>query len=208
MLPALQDGALFASRYRVLRCIATGAMGAVHEVVHVETDRRRALKVMLPHIAEDDDLRERFKREARIAANVDSEHIVEVFDAGVDEPTGMPFLVMELLRGEELGKQLERVGRFPASEVVTYLHQAAMALDRTHEGAIVHRDLNPPTCSSPTATTARRASRCSISASPSCSPRAPASSRARPAWGRRSTCRRSSSRATRSRPRSTSTRSG
>src|SRR3954464_14118591 len=99
---ALQEGSIFAGRYRVVRRIATGGMGAVYEVVHCETERHRALKVMLPHILQSAEHRERFKREAKVAAYIKSEYIVDVFDAGIDEPTGMPFLVMELLEGEEL----------------------------------------------------------------------------------------------------------
>ena len=111
MQSALQEGAIFAGRYRVVRPIAAGGMGAVYEVIHLDTGRRRALKVMLPHVLQSEELRERFKREARVAADVESEFIVDVFDAGVDEPTGMPFLVMELLRGEDLGARLRRSGR-------------------------------------------------------------------------------------------------
>ncbi|WP_437734321.1 protein kinase domain-containing protein [Sorangium sp. So ce1335] len=143
MSATLAEGTVFARRYRVVRLIATGGMGSIHEVVHLETARRRALKAMHAHIFEDEEMRERFKLEARIAANVESEYIVEVFDAGVDEATGTPFLVMELLRGEDLGKRLKRAGRLPPAEVVTYLHQTALALDRTHAAAIVHRDLKP-----------------------------------------------------------------
>jgi serine/threonine-protein kinase len=138
-----QEGVVFAGRYRIVRCIAAGGMGAVYEVVHLETERRRALKVMLPHILQSAELRERFKREARIAAHVESEFIVDVSDAGVDEATQMPFLVMELLRGEELGDRLKRLGRLPPQEVVTYLRQLALALDKTHQASIVHRDLKP-----------------------------------------------------------------
>jgi eukaryotic-like serine/threonine-protein kinase len=140
---ALQEGTVFAGRYRIASCIALGGMGAVYEVVHIETERRRALKVMLPHILQSSELRDRFKREARVAAQIDSEFIVDVFDAGVDETTGMPFLVMELLRGEEIGKRLARVGRLSPREVVAYLYQTALALDKTHRASIVHRDLKP-----------------------------------------------------------------
>ncbi|WP_438022719.1 serine/threonine-protein kinase [Sorangium sp. So ce233] len=134
---------LFAGRYRVVRGIATGAMGAVYEVIHVETERRRALKVMHPHLAENLEFHARFKLEARIAARVATEHIVEVFDAGIDPKTGMPFLVMELLRGEDLSKRLRRSGRLPPEETVAYLRQTAIALDKTHAAGIVHRDLKP-----------------------------------------------------------------
>jgi eukaryotic-like serine/threonine-protein kinase len=143
MSAKLDEGTVFAARYRIVRCLAAGGMGAVYEAIHLETDRRRALKVMHPHLFQSEEMRERFKREARIAAQVDSEYIVDVSDAGVDEATQMPFMVMELLRGEELGDRLKRLGRLPPEEVVTYMQQAAWALDRTHAASIVHRDLKP-----------------------------------------------------------------
>jgi serine/threonine-protein kinase len=136
-------GTIFAERYRIVRCIAQGGMGAVYEVVHLETERRRALKVMLPHVLQSAELRQRFMREAKIAANVESEFIVDVFDAGYDEATQMPFLVMELLRGEEVSARLKRLGRLSPFEVVAILHQTALALDKTHRASIVHRDIKP-----------------------------------------------------------------
>ncbi|HRI68026.1 MAG TPA: serine/threonine-protein kinase [Polyangium sp.] len=139
----LTIGAVFAGRYRVERRIAAGGMGAVYEVVHIETKRRRALKVMHAHYVQSDELRERFRQEAQVAAEIESEHIVDVFDAGIDEPTGMPFLVMELLRGEELGKRVKRVGALPKEDVVQYLYETSLALDKTHRARIVHRDLKP-----------------------------------------------------------------
>jgi eukaryotic-like serine/threonine-protein kinase len=139
----IEDGAIFAGRYRVIRRLAAGAMGVVFEAVHLETDRRWALKVMLAHIIERPELRERFRLEARVTAHIASEHIVRVFDAGVDDATGLPFLVMELLHGEELGRCLRRVGRFSPAEALACLHQTALALDRTHAASIVHRDLKP-----------------------------------------------------------------
>jgi len=133
----------FAGRYQVVRRMAAGGMGAVFEVVHIETQRRRALKVMLPDLVTNQELRDRFQMEARVTARIDSDYIVDVFDAGIDTTTGMPFLVMELLQGEELGKILERVGAIAAQDVVTYLGQVASALDKTHAQGIVHRDLKP-----------------------------------------------------------------
>jgi serine/threonine-protein kinase len=139
----LPAGSTFAGRYRVLRRLAMGGMGAVYEVVHLETDRRRALKVMLPDLLGSGRLSERFRHEARVTANVQSEFLVDVFDAGVDAATGMPFLVMELLIGEELGRRVQRVGPLTAAEVVVHLTQVASALDKTHARSIVHRDLKP-----------------------------------------------------------------
>src|SRR5262249_5173432 len=113
------------------------------EVIHKETRRRRALKVMLPSIVSDPELRARFKLEATITADIDSEHIVETFDAGVDAETGAPFLVMELLKGDDLSVILEDRKRLPSEEVIVLLHQAGLALDKTHAAGIVHRDLKP-----------------------------------------------------------------
>ncbi len=143
MTAGLEIGTLFAGRYRIVGRIASGAMGAVYEVVHVETDRRRALKVMLPHMADSADLRERFRLESRVTAQVESDFIVDVFDAGVEEDSATPFLVMELLRGEELGKRLKREGRMPVDVAMRFLSQMALALDKTHQASIVHRDLKP-----------------------------------------------------------------
>ena len=139
----LGDGARFQGRYQVVRCLRAGGMGAVYEVVHVETKRRRALKVMLPGLLSDPDLRARFRQEATVTADIESEHIVETFDAGVDEETGAPFLVMELLRGADLAGVVAKRGALPAAEVVTLLRQLASALDKTHAAGIVHRDLKP-----------------------------------------------------------------
>ena len=139
----LPQASLFAGRYRIVRRIAAGGMGAVFEVVHTETQRRRALKVMLPELLDNNELRERFQLEARVTANVESEHIVDVFDAGIDDSTGMPFLVMELLNGQDLHRILQREGPLAPERAVTYLRQIAGALDKTHAAGIVHRDLKP-----------------------------------------------------------------
>ncbi|WP_437307764.1 serine/threonine-protein kinase [Sorangium sp. So ce388] len=139
----LHPGAIFCQRYEVVRCIKAGAMGAVYEVLDTVTHSRRALKVMLPGIVDDPDLRLRFAQEARITGGVESDHIVRVSDAGIDASSRMPFLVMDLLRGEELGSMLKRRGPLPPAEVVTYLFQVALALEKTHAAGIVHRDLKP-----------------------------------------------------------------
>lgn len=123
--------------------MGAGGMGAVYEVLHLTTERRRVLKTMLPMLLSDPDMRSRFKQEATITAGIESDHIVEVFDAGFDETQGLPFLVMEYLRGENLAGVLRAQGRLDAELVVTLLHQASLALERTHAAGIVHRDLKP-----------------------------------------------------------------
>lgn len=139
----LSSGALFHNRYRIVKCIKSGGMGTVYEVRDENTASPRALKVMLPSVLNDADQRARFMREAKLTGNIESDHIVKVSDSGVDDASGSPFLVMELLRGQELGDILESKGGLPAQDVVLYLNQAARALDKTHEAGIVHRDLKP-----------------------------------------------------------------
>src|SRR5262249_25147084 len=105
-VPILLPDTLFHRRYSVVRCLKAGGMGAVYEVLDVRTNTRRALKVMLPAIIENPDMRSRFAQEARITGTIESEHIVDTVDGGVDEETKTPFLVMELLRGEDMGALL------------------------------------------------------------------------------------------------------
>jgi tRNA A-37 threonylcarbamoyl transferase component Bud32 len=136
-------GGVFHGRYQIVRKIAAGGMATVYEAVDLRTHRRRALKVMLPELARDPDLASRFALEARVTADVPSENIVETFDAGVDRETRSPFLVMELLRGEDLQTVLERRGHLPPEEAVALLRQVAGPLDRMHDAGIVHRDLKP-----------------------------------------------------------------
>ncbi len=139
----LAPGKIFHGHYEVVRCVSTGAMGAVYEVLDQKTLRRRALKVMLPGLVGSPEMRDRFKLEATVTADIVSEHIVETFDADVDAETGAPFLVMELLRGDDLANVLGDRGKLNPSEIVLLLSQAARALDKTHAAGIVHRDLKP-----------------------------------------------------------------
>ncbi len=139
----LEPKSIFANRFEIVRSISTGGMGAVYEVIHRETKRRRALKVMLPSMLVDDEMRRRFALEAVITAEISSEHLVEVFDAGIESDTACPFIVMELLDGEDLGKYVAKRGPLPAEEVAEILTQVAHALDKTHAAGIVHRDLKP-----------------------------------------------------------------
>ncbi len=142
-LEHLAPGAVFHGRYRVVRAIATGSMGALYEVIDEKTDTHRALKVMLPDVVADPDHRARFTLEARVTGGIESDHVVRVSDADVDPQSGIPFLVMDLLRGEDLGQILAARRALSPAEVALYLHQVALALDKTHAAGIVHRDLKP-----------------------------------------------------------------
>jgi serine/threonine protein kinase len=136
-------GEVFHGKYEIRRCIKVGGMAIVYEAVHRLTRRPSALKVMQPEILFERGMRERFELEARVTAGIDDDHLVEIFDAGIDDPTGSAFLVLELLVGDDLESVLQRRGRFAEDQVVALLSQAAIALDRVHAAGIVHRDLKP-----------------------------------------------------------------
>jgi serine/threonine-protein kinase len=93
-------GAIFDGKYRIGRAIGQGAMAVVLEATHLNLEDRVAIKLMLPRVAEDPALVERFMREGRAATKIRSEHVVRVFDVGVTE--GHPYLVMEYLEGSDL----------------------------------------------------------------------------------------------------------
>ncbi|MBK6462696.1 MAG: protein kinase [Myxococcales bacterium] len=137
-------GYRLAGRYCVERVIKAGGMGAVYEATHLGTHRRVALKLMHPNIVQQPEARERFAQEARVAARVKSRHVVDVLDAGVADDVGAaPFLVMELLEGDELGDLLRRRGRLSAADVLVCLQQLADGLEAAHEAGVVHRDIKP-----------------------------------------------------------------
>jgi hypothetical protein len=138
----MKPGVIVADHYRVVRLRGRGGMSEVFEVVDTRSGESRALKLLHAHVAADPALRTRFELEARLGGGAD-EHLVEVFDAGVDNDTERLFLVMELLAGESLAERLKRLGPRPADEVVDQLAQLAGALDRLHDRGIVHRDLKP-----------------------------------------------------------------
>ena len=141
--PALNLPEILASRYRPIRLIATGGMGAVYEVEHVRTGERLALKVLLAGVGSSPEAIERFKREARASALIKSEHIVRVTDADIaPELGGAPFLVMDLLHGMDLEEAATAAPPAPAI-VLGWLRQVAQAIDKAHGLGIVHRDLKP-----------------------------------------------------------------
>jgi serine/threonine-protein kinase len=131
-------------KYKPVRLVGSGGMSAVYEVEHEHTGERLALKVLKDGVAElDPAALERFRREARVAALVKSEHIVRVVDADVaPELDGAPFLVMDLLEGADLARATGDEPQAP-EVVVGWLRQIAKALDKAHALGIIHRDLKP-----------------------------------------------------------------
>ncbi len=138
----LQPGSTFADDFRVVGLLATGGMGAVYVVEQRSTGKQRAMKVMDPALVAVPEHRARFEAEARMAARIESDHVVEVVAAGIDEASQTPWLAMELLKGETLGARLAR-GRLEPAEAVEVLRQVAHALGAAHRAGLVHRDIKP-----------------------------------------------------------------
>ena len=128
-------------KYRLDRLLATGGMGSVWVATHVGLDAPVAIKFMAPELTSNADARMRFDREARAAGRLRTPHVVRVHDHGLEEDT--PFIVMELLEGEDLAARLKREVRLGLVETARILEGAARGLQRAHELGIVHRDLKP-----------------------------------------------------------------
>ncbi|HEY5959642.1 MAG TPA: serine/threonine-protein kinase, partial [Polyangiaceae bacterium] len=142
--PSLAEGDLFLGTYRVLREIGRGGMGAVYEVIdELGTQHRFALKVLDPNIASNSEFRKRFAAEARITANVSSNHVAKVIRTGLDNDTGLSYIVMELIRGTDLGGRISPGRGLSPEYALMLLRQVASALDTLHRHGIVHRDLKP-----------------------------------------------------------------
>ena len=122
-LSALQPGAIFGRDFRIVRPLRAGGMGSVYVVEQLSTGKPRALKVMSPELAQSQAARERFVLEARAASRIESDHVVEIVTAGVDEATGAPFIVMELLKGEELDDAVNRIGPLPLGDTAEVMTQ-------------------------------------------------------------------------------------
>lgn len=136
-------GAVLGGDFRIERQLGAGGMGAVYVAEQLSTGRRRALKLMHPSLVSDARLRERFEQEARVGARIQSDHVVQVIAAGIDEATGSPFIAMELLDGEDLATTIARRGALPPSDVRAILQPVCHALGAAHAVGIVHRDLKP-----------------------------------------------------------------
>ncbi len=134
-------GTVVAGKYSVTRLIGRGGMGAVFEGEHLGIGRKVALKFLDRTFATDETVASRFAREARAVTGIDSDHVVSVFDAGTDGK--LSYLVMELLRGEDLGKRLRRDKRVPLDATLHMAGQVLRGLTAAHAAGVVHRDLKP-----------------------------------------------------------------
>jgi serine/threonine-protein kinase len=135
------EGSILAGKYRVARLLARGGMGSLWVGRHLLLDVDVAIKFMDACVSASPEARARFNREAKACAQIKSENVVRVLDFGIEE--GVPYIVMELLEGEDLASRLKRRGRLSLPEVSQILTQASRGLRKAHELGIVHRDLKP-----------------------------------------------------------------
>ncbi len=145
--PRLRDDAVLPEgftlgRYRILRLLGAGGMGSVYEAVHTEMGKLVALKVLRDEAAADPQARARFLREAAASSRIQHPHVVNVIDYGAEGER--PFIVMQLLRGEDLSDRLDRHPRgLPIAEAADILLAVCAGVFAAHGAGVIHRDLKP-----------------------------------------------------------------
>ena len=137
-------GELIDGRYQLLRQVATGGMASIYEGIDTRLDRKVAVKIMHPHLAQDEQFVERFIREAKAAASLSHPNIVAVQDQGWNQ-SGTPavFIVMEMVEGHTLREYLNEQGRLSFRDGIKFLLPVLSALAAAHRIGIVHRDIKP-----------------------------------------------------------------
>ncbi len=127
--------------YDIQREVGRGGMGVVYLATDRRLGRRVALKVIVPELAADPQFRERFEREARVAATLEHPHVVPVYEAG--EHDGSLFIAMRFIDGRDLATDVREHGPLAPPRLVRVIVQVAGALDAAHRAGVVHRDVKP-----------------------------------------------------------------
>lgn len=139
--PSTKPGSLgVLGHYEVLQLLGQGGFGIVFKAFDEKLHRHVAIKVLSPQMAATSPPRKRFSREAKAAAKIKHENIVQVY--GVDEQP-LPYLVMEYVEGQTLGQKLDGSGPLETSEVLHIARQIASGLAAAHEKGLIHRDIKP-----------------------------------------------------------------
>ncbi|HKS75322.1 MAG TPA: tetratricopeptide repeat protein [Terriglobales bacterium] len=139
----LSPGTVLAGRYRILKVLGQGGMGAVYQARDQELDRVIALKVIRPDLADNPSILQRFKQELILARHVTHKNVVRIYDLG--ESDGTRFITMEYVEGDDLRTLLRKHGKFSPSQAVEIIQQICRALDAAHSEGVIHRDLKPQT---------------------------------------------------------------
>jgi hypothetical protein len=139
---SLETGQLIEGKYRIVRLLGEGGMGAVYEGENVRINRRVAIKVLHAGFTENKEVTQRFEREAQAAGRIGNDHILEVLDLG-NLSNGDHFIVMEYLDGEPLSARIAKEKRLTPYQLAPLVRQIAVGLGAAHQAGIVHRDLKP-----------------------------------------------------------------
>ena len=138
----VRQGETLAGKYRVTRVIAEGGMGIVVAARHLKLEQQVAIKFMLPDLLKNTEAVGRFLREARAAVRLKSEHVARILDIA-ELPSGLPYIVMELLEGSDLAAVIYASAPLSVDDAVDYVLQTCEAIAEAHSLGIVHRDLKP-----------------------------------------------------------------
>ncbi len=131
-------------KYQLVRQLGEGGMGAVYEARHLGTARRVAVKVISTEsLSKSAEVVSRFQREAMASGAIESQYIAQVLDTGIDPSTGSPYMVMELLVGEDIEQAIRRLGPFPPELALRVIGQACLGLQKAHDVNVIHRDIKP-----------------------------------------------------------------
>src|SRR3954471_17082856 len=138
--PELRPGEEFAG-HRIESVLGRGGMGVVYRVMDLRLNRPAALKLITPALSADEDFRRRFQRESQLAASVQQQDVVTIYQAG--EANGLLYITMELVQGTDLRELITQRGRIDMPTAAAIVTQLGAALDAAHACGLVHRDVKP-----------------------------------------------------------------
>lgn len=139
----MSDSKVIADRYELGERLGLGGMSTVNAAFDRRLERNVAIKLLAEHLASDSQFVSRFKREALAAAQLVHPNIVQVFDFGLDEPSGRHYIVMERVDGRSMLEVLREKGALEVAEAVDVLEQACRGLAEAHRHGVIHRDVKP-----------------------------------------------------------------
>jgi eukaryotic-like serine/threonine-protein kinase len=138
---SLAPGALLGTRYEIMQILGQGGMGAVYKAKDLELDRIVAVKVIRPDLASHPDILARFKQELILARQITHRNVIRIFD--LSEASGIKFITMEFIEGQDLKSLVSEKGRISFEEAAGFIEQVCLALEAAHAEGVVHRDLKP-----------------------------------------------------------------
>jgi len=139
--PVLQTGDVLGGRYKILRLLGEGGMGAVYKAMDRELSRPVALKLIRPQLAANPSILARFKQELLLAHQVTHKNVIRIYDLG--DADGVKFITMEYVEGVDLRALIQEKKKFSPEEAVQITEQICRALEATHNVGVIHRDLKP-----------------------------------------------------------------